>query len=778
MTVPGRPGGRARKAADGPAPRAGRAAGIVLVCLAAPAVGAEVDQLAAEIFETEQEARRLDAGFAEPVVDRADAARRRLLDAQVLFELQDWARASILFLDTVEQYPQSAVHDEALFYLAESLLELRNLRSARASYQELAARPKSTYHYGALGRLVEIALRTGETDGVHELIRRMGDLAADPTKAGAPYVRAKFLYFRESSEEAIAAFDAIPDDHPYGRHARYFAAVCRVKKGDLDGAAKIFERAIKLAPRSDGERHVLELARLGLGRVHYERGGLRQAVTAYQSVAQTSEVFATALQEIAWVYVRDKQFENALRALDLLLLARPDGPETPEVSVLQGNLLIRTKQFDRAKRLFSATSERYGPQYRELHARMGQETDPLSYLDELLAGRVVAAATPVVRMPRLAAIWAREQPDVQRALDLLEDVAQFERDLAESESILERLEPALRGPARARIFPDLAAGLTRSARLAKRLAAARTRLLELQRDGIGTAASPQERDALGALAAQRRQIEARIEALPRAVSERESRDQRVRGGYEAAGKRLAELSGRIGNLSGQLAAMERYVADNRVTGEEAASFARQAEGIRALITTLTEEERQLRSALGEGRRTVGADDASVGDGTKLLRRREEILADERRRLVGISSRMDGPAQQRGRRVDDLLGRAATAQAALDRFAEAIEERIEQRLVGIRATLEAERQALAQQRAEVTATASEARQAAAAVARGSFDRVLQRFRDVSVMGEVGLLDVAWALKQDRSEAVSRLIQEQKTELQILEEGFEGVVQGAE
>jgi hypothetical protein len=63
-----------------------------------------------------------------------------------------------------------------------------------------------------------------------------------------------------------------------------------------------------------------------------------------------------------------------------------------------------------------------------------------------------------------------------------------------------------------------------------------------------------------------------------------------------------------------------------------------------------------------------------------------------------------------------------------------------------------------------------------VARAAFDRVLARFRDVSIMGEVGLLDVAWALKADRSEAVSRLVREQKTEIEILEQGFDEVLRG--
>jgi TolA-binding protein len=733
-----------------------------------PAGADEVDELAAQVFSLDQEARRLESFITEPQA-LPDAAERRLLDAQVLFEIEDYPRAGILFLDVVEKYPDSRVHEEALYYLAESLFRMRNLKSARAYYLQLAAMPQSPHYQPALARLVETALRTGETAGVDELIARMAEGASDPKRPEAPYVRAKYLYFRERTDEAMAAFDAIPDDHRYGRHARYFAAVCRVKKGDLDGAAQVFERLVRLKARSDGERRIQELADLALARVWYEAGRLRQAAAEYRRIPQKSNLYDTALYELAWVYVKDRQFDQALRALDLFMLARPDSPQVPEVRILQGNLYIRMKEFNRARDLFKKTHDDYDPQYRELFSIMAERRDPLPYLERLM-GRM-AEPGPAPELPHLAAVWAREQPGVQRSLDLLGDVEQIERDVAECTSILDRLEPAVRGPGRARIFPDLAEGQTRAARLQDRLLAARDRLIELLRARTSAAAGATEQDALERLGAERRSLAERMRRVP-PPSAPPAEQAKTQSGYADAGKRLSEVSLRVASLRGQLAALDRYAAEHPPSEADAASFRQQAEGIRSLITTLSEEEAQLRAAIEEGQNATEAGDAGTA-GEQTRRRYDDVLGEEHRLLGALVSRLDAPGQERARRIDQALAAVAAVQAELDRFFATLDARIEQRLVGIREAVESERKAVAELRAQTAAAGSEARDTGAAVARQSFTRVLRRFYDVSVQGDVGILDVAWARKQDKSDSVSELVNQQKFELGGVDEGFADV-----
>jgi len=731
----------------------------------------EVDGIAAQIFEIEQEAKRLDAVVGEPEKPQPDAAQRRLLEAQVLFELKDYARASILFLDVVEQYADSRVYEDALYYLAESLLLVRNLRTARPYYLQIAARPRSPHYQAALARLVEIALRTGETAGVDDLIARMGEVAPDPRRPSAPYVRAKYLYFRGRVDEAVAAFDAIPDDHRYGRHARYFAGVCRVKKDDLEGAIESFGRLLMLESRSDGEGEILDLGRLALGRIRYELGRLRQAIEAYRGVSRESKFYETALHELAWVYIKDKQFENALRALDLLVLTAPDSPRVPEVRILQGNLLIRMQRFDPATKVFENTRDEYNPQYEELRGIMDGQADPLPYLEGLL-GRPPRKAAP--RLPRLAAAWAREQPEAKGVLDLLRDVEQLERDLQESSSILDQVTHAMRGPSRAAIFPDLALGHERATALVVRLATARDRLLTLDRSLMATKASRGEIDSIEDLARERKSLEARRQPWPRSAAKDSGK--KAREAYTAAGRRLAALSVQVKGLREQLAAVEKYAEENRTTRGEEESFRQQAEGIRALITTLVAEEERLRAAIEEGERKLGAagDDPERRTGNDY----ERVAAEERRRLQSLAGRLDPNGRRQHDRIEEVLTRAAAVQAALDRFGTALDARIEKRLEGIKQTVEKERAALERHQADAKAFATEARSTMASVARASFNRVLRRYYDIAVMGDVGILDVAWALKQERSDEVSQLVNEQKAELEILDDGLREIVEDTE
>ena len=44
----------------------------------------------------------------------------------------------------------------------------------------------------------------------------------------------------------------------------------------------------------------------------------------------------------------------------------------------------------------------------------------------------------------------------------------------------------------------------------------------------------------------------------------------------------------------------------------------------------------------------------------------------------------------------------------------------------------------------------------------------------VRADVGIIDVAWALKQQRTEAISRMVREQKRELKLLDDEFKEVL----
>src|SRR5687768_11633031 len=128
--------------------------------------------------------------------------------------------------------------------------------------------------------------------------------------------------------------------------------------------------------------------------------------------------------EVAWVYVKGKQFDKALRALELLALSEPTSQKTPTVRLLEGNLRIRKAQlirqaqitgtldanlrdadpgveYDKAAAVFAETHDLYVPSYVAL-SQMVDTTDPGQYLAQL-AGRRQGVFQATAPIPEAAA---------------------------------------------------------------------------------------------------------------------------------------------------------------------------------------------------------------------------------------------------------------------------------------------------------------------------------------------------------------------------------------
>src|SRR5438309_1772038 len=92
-----------------------------------------------------------------------DAAKRRLVDAQVLMALKNYDSAAIVLVDVIEKYPQAAAYPDAIWTLADALSHKRDYLSARHYLEKLVEVGPQVKHYlQALERLVELSLYTGD----------------------------------------------------------------------------------------------------------------------------------------------------------------------------------------------------------------------------------------------------------------------------------------------------------------------------------------------------------------------------------------------------------------------------------------------------------------------------------------------------------------------------------------------------------------------------------------------------------------------------------------
>ena len=71
--------------------------------------------------------------------------------------------------------------------------------------------------------------------------------------------------------------------------------------------------------------------------------------------------------------------------------------------------------------------------------------------------------------------------------------------------------------------------------------------------------------------------------------------------------------------------------------------------------------------------------------------------------------------------------------------------------------------------------SESQRVGGGLAQAMLAKVTDRFYDVVVQSDVGLVDVSWGLKDQKSQSLARLINQQKMELKSVEDDFHSLLE---
>src|SRR6188768_2956402 len=485
-----------------------------VVGFASSARADEVDETLKKLIDLDQKVHIMSMELREAPPPPPDQADRRVLDAQVLYSLKNYEEAATILLDVVEKYPNSRAHDDALVLLGESLFQARDFYSARHYLQEAVAKNTgSKSEQQALQRLVEISLRTGDFDHVDSYLTRLQNLPPNLMEPATPYVRGKYYYYRNRLDDAAGVFGAIPQTNPYFFQSRYFLATIAVKKGDLAGAAQGYDALLKMQAPDAASRDVQDLSRLAIARVLYERSQFDKAIESYLSIPRQSKYWPEALREQAWTYIKAKDWQRAYRSVNLLLLADPDVPDGPDLRILEGNLQLRMSNFYLASDTFSKVRDEFDPIHRQLQQVIVRSQTEPAYFDQLI-GKSLDKFDIAAFVPPAAAKWVKSEPEVARMMMLATDMGDMQRDLAESQKLLERIQHVMDGKGKVGIFPDLASQRTKSTEIMNQLVGTRQKYAGKLRQIIDPILSPEEKKELDRIAIERDGFERQLSAMP------------------------------------------------------------------------------------------------------------------------------------------------------------------------------------------------------------------------------------------------------------------------
>lgn len=723
------------------------------------------------------------AAEQEPAATEEELAKR-LVRGQLQLAEGDIQGAAITFLDLVENHAATRAALEAKLGLGQALMRLEMetwafelfiavLGDARSDGKRLkplavahlldlavprrehgfarkpglSATPEMRARLRAVGLSTRIEPPQGklrDTD-IERLVRWAESLLS---KDGyeLSYAYGRHLYLTGKHDRAMAVLDAMsPVDIPITRggtgakwrvRAAYIAASAALAVDDVPAALDRFTRITKAKPSDPGDRQIVQLALMAIGRIHHDDGNVEDAVKAYRQIGRDSPYFPEAMYEVAWTLMAAKQYEQAVQALDLLLAYDPDSPIAAEIKHLRGKVRIQQRDYEGAEEQFLALRRDFDRLAKRLGGKLQGKGDATAYFAAVVGEDMehfsLGSLLPVETVP-----LARALPRAVHGEALAREVGALDRELEDLRALLTRMEEAVNVPHKARLFSDLAGhvaalddGTAQVIDVQERLVAR----LRVRAKGAGVQQLEDER----------RRLKDELDAPRGGASPK--REKAVRA-VERLEQQAHKLELVVAELRAQLVATERYYEETRAEQKiDHQAFLSQAAAMRDEIGALEDEAAGLRRQVSRARAGLRFANPEDDGWRRAAAAYQQHLSRMHAALAKVAP--DAEAAALWRRTEAWHASAGAVRDGLDAAAE-------KRLAKAMIIMAEERANLDLYRTELDTTRGRTKDLAAEVMSATYRDVVSELHNQVMRSEVGLLDVAWAMKEAETDEVHRL-----------------------
>jgi hypothetical protein len=454
----------------------------------------------------------------------------------------------------------------------------------------------------------------------------------------------------------------------------------------------------------------------------------------------------------------------AEQTLELLSVTIPDSKLIPRAKMLRGNLLLRAGRYAEAERVFDEVITEFTPVMHQLDDIMAAQHDTRRFFFELVERSLSTLDVDSV-LPPLVVKWVGEEPEVQRALTLAGDLGASREQVHETEKLIRLIEAVINGPSPLNAIPVLRQAKRRSQQLNNRLSQQRNLLVKISQSKLGKTKSEFKR-----FEQQRRKLADRIAQLPTSTEDFKRREKESKRHYERMRKELARQLIHIGQISAKVVAIDRYVSDARyaegVPAENLAAVRRELSRYQQAANGMRQELERLRNDIDKELYQVGIGDESDISDQAIATQIRDLSAQERTRIA----ESDSPV---GRRLEKAYGFIDNTEAVLLAFSQEIEREATIRVGKLGLQVRAEKDRVAAYRKELGMMSGEAEAVVGGVAFENFLHVRQRFYDLVLRADVGIIDVVWLIKEGHTNRITKLSKARVDEIKRLDEKFKEV-----
>lgn len=723
-----------------------------------------VEQLDAQVTSLEE-------NYLVPVVlESRYEVESRFNEAKVAYLLEDYGRASILFVAVIDsaEPAQFGSYSEALYLLGDSLFHMRNYRAAREYFRDVVQMGPGPYYQPAIVRLLELAAEIDDYEGVDELYNRLDDL--EDVSASIHYTRGKTLYQEGRLRSAQPWFQRAARDDEYAFAARYFEGVTLAASGDLAQADDIFQSLTRRTPQSRKNAEIVELAHMARGRLAYEDENYDVAIDHYLQVPRTSPHFTRSLYELTWALVAQESYEAALRNLDILMISEPDPRFVPEAQSLMADMAMRVGEYEEARYWFGELVDTFVPVRRQLQDFI----DDYDELDEFFVGLVrdeLEGLQPEF-LPDKVTEWVEDDERMQQARQLVRDGSITQNDIDATYEAIDEIETVIEMGSAIEVFPRLAEGWIQGMELEARLLDVEEQLLDWELQQVRPLMSSEDERRLNELEEELQKLQRRESRAPRTREELEARDKRLQEQFRSLKAELDQIVFEIEGLEQTLEAIGEYVRRDadRWSEQERQEVANVRRRLQQELDELEADRRELAAHVRQTERAFGARDESLIEHRRLREQIQQLQA-ERAELVDRKAGDMEPGQlQRMREVSEARRQLPRVQDRLDRYFDRIDTMVDERMAEIKTTLEAERAELAAHQADLEQWTEGTEQTVAELAMWNFIQIDGEFDTLVRRGRVGLVDVDWQQLDDATRDREYLEEEKRKTEEMLREAF--------
>jgi chromosome segregation ATPase len=380
------------------------------------------------------------------------------------------------------------------------------------------------------------------------------------------------------------------------------------------------------------------------------------------------------------------------------------------------------------------------------------------------------------------------------------------------------------------VFPELATARTKAVELGHELTDVKKELSKREHSLIAPVAGA-EKTQLDALEAERGSLESQVAQLPGKAAAIAERQAKARSVFNDLDKKASELSVEVTGLKQQIDASRKWYEDEaRKTKADplgptagpveqpappapASAYAQRAKEIEGRLAELrkkTDAAKQrmdrlkgqlldkplqqkseiegasadiealrlgldgVRHDILEAATNIGVDDADMQQANALRGQYEDVLKRHHALGVQVKSRLGGNERTKADQIESILERARGVEGKITAFNGRVDGMLDTRLKDITSALADEKAHVVAYKEKLAGYMGESSDVGGSIVADNFKGVAQRFYNVVVRSDVGIIDVAWALKDASTKESNRLVAERKRELKLLDDEFKEVL----